>query len=411
MKTAKFSLPVLGVDLLANEYSIPPGRVRAASNVDFRRDGSFYRRDGYELAVPGAGFHGLKATSRGCFVARSGYLYALDTDTYAPSMVSPLGSNAPVDITEHNGDVYFISRTAFVWLPSDSNDFRDVGVRWPATLPAMESTAEGALVPGDYAVAISRVDDRGEESNTAFLGTLRSEGGIRLTGLTADFLGSIRVYLTAPGGDVLYLSEEFGGTFTSFLVTRPPDGATRTSQHLKPMPRGDFVRGHAGRLYVAVGDTLYFSDVLRPRLYDPRHNYIKFTGRIRFVESVVGGLYVGDDRGAWFLPGNDPTEMAMRRANPSRPVARSSLLIEASNLPKEFSQVDQDVAVWLAEDGYMLGRPDGNVASLTPDRIRVAAELEGRSVYVVREGVKQIITLVAASTASGFGVAHQTTLQ
>jgi hypothetical protein len=68
-----------------------------------------------------------------------------------------------------------------------------------------------------------------------------------------------------------------------------------------------------------------------------------------------------------------------------------------------------DVAVWLSTEGYMLGRPSGDVVSLHPDRVRVAAGLEGRSRFLVRNGVKQIITLVAATTTTGNGVAIDTT--
>lgn len=413
MNLVSIPLPTLGVDLLSDETSLPRGAVRSADNVDIRRDGSFKRRDGYATAVPGADFHSLHHTPRGTLVGRGTKVYALDTETFAPTLLCDTGSHAVVDFHEFNGHTYFINAGSAWWIPADDPTPRRVGVPLPDALPDAAAHPNGALAAGTYAVALSRVDDRGEESSTKLLGRveLPAGGGIHLTGLSSTLTGSYRVYLTPPDGDALYLSETFSAAFSEFVVTRPPDGAVRTSQHLQPLPAGDFIRGHAGRLYVARGDTLFFSQALRPHLYDPRHDFITFAGEIKFIEPVAGGLFVGDERGVWFLPGNDPAQFQMRRVSSAQAVRRSSLTLPGSNFDQQITETDHDVAVWLSTEGYVLGRPSGDAISLHPERVRVAAGLEGRSRFLVRSGLKQIITLVAATTTSVFGVALDTTMQ
>lgn len=413
VKPVRIPLPTLGVDLLSDETGLMEGAVRSADNVDIRRDGGFKRRAGYEVKVAGADFHSLYHSGRGTLVARGQRVYALDTETFAPSLLCEMGSDSPVDFTEANGHLYFINRGSFWWVPNDEASPRRVGVPLPDAMPDASASPNGALAAGTYVVALSRVDDRGEESQTKLLGriALPNGGGILLTGVQVDLTCSYRVYLSPPDGDALYLSEEFSGGFAQYVVTRPPDGAIRTSQHLKPLPAGSFVRGHGGRLYVAASDTLWFSEPLRPHLHNPQHNFIKFTGEIKFVEAVEAGLYVGDERGVWLLPGKDPAQFQMRLVSSARPVARSSVKLSGAHFDQKVTQSDLDVAVWLSTEGYILGRGTGDVVSLHPERVRVAAGLEGRSRFVVRDGVKQIITLAAATTTSGFGVATDTSMQ
>lgn len=408
MKPVRLPLPTLGVDLLSDETGLIEGSVRRAENVDIRRNGSFARRVGYEVVVPGAGFQALYKTGRGLLAVRNGKVYALDASSYAPTLLCELGGDEPANFTEHNGHLYFGNATSLWWVPADEAAPRRVGVSLPDPLPLVEAHASGALAAGRYTIAISRVDDRGEESPTKVVGQvdLPNGGGVRLSGMVSDVGALLRVYLTPPDGDALYLSESFSAAFSEFIVSRQPDGTIRSTQHLAPLPAGEFVRGHAGRLYVARDDTLFFSEPLRPHLHDPRHNFIKFVGPVRFLEAVVGGVFVGDDRGVWFLPGNEPEQI--RRASSIPAIRRSSLLVQGTHFDKNVTQTDQDCAVWLSAEGYMLGRATGDVVSLHPERVRVAAALEGRSRFIVRDGVKQIITLTAATTAPGFGIATDT---
>lgn len=413
MRNVAIPLPQLGIDLLTDETSLPKGAVREAINVDLKKSGAFARRPGFSTRVAGDGFTGIFADERGVLVGRGTKVYALDADTYTPTMLCDLGREAPVDFTKYNGHVYFTNPGSSWWVPSDSAAARPVGVALPDRLPTVADHTAGALLPGEYSVALSIVDERGEESQSCLLGTLMLTAGVMLSGLEQAPGRKYRVYLTPPGGDVLYLAAEFDAVFEQYAVTVLPAGAVRTSQYLRPMPAGDFIRGHAGRLYVASEDTIFYSEPLRPHLCDPRHNFIKFVGKVRFMEPLPDGMYVGDDRGTWWLAGDDPTKYQLVRAHESLAIRRSSVLIPGRHLPSESMSADKNVVVWLSTMGYMAGREGGVVVPLNPERVAVAADLEGRSVFLLRDGMKQIITLTAAPTSAirTFGVALDTSLQ
>ena len=267
----------------------------------------------------------------------------------------------------------------------------------------------GTLTPGRYMAAISMLDERGEESPAVPLGQVDVTAGLLLTGLEVVPGSRWRLYLTPPDGDVLYLAEEFDAVFTQYAVTVYPGGAPCETLHLAPMPGGRFVRGYSGRLFVAAGDTLWFSEPLRPHLTAPRHNFIRFVGDIRFIEFVAGGAYVGDDRGVWWLAGEDPTQYRLQPASDAVAVARSSALVPSHHLGVMGSRAAADCAVWLSADGYMVGSPGGQVTALHSDRIRLAPQIAGRSIFLVRDGIKQIVTLTASpGPASVFGGAIDT---
>ena len=123
------------------------------------------------------------------------------------------------------------------------------------------------------------------------------------------------------------MAEEFAAVWPQYAVTVYPGGAPCETLHRAPMPGGQCVRGWAGRLYVAAGDTLWYSDALRPHITAPHHNFVRFVGAIRFVEFVQGGAYVGDERGVWWLAGNDPTAWSAAPASSAPALVRSSTLL------------------------------------------------------------------------------------
>lgn len=401
-------LPRLGIDLLSDETQMPAGTVRAAVNVDIDKRGQFARRQGSALATAGDGFGNLYAWG-GVLLARKGAaLVSIDPDTLAETPLCSLGSDAPIDYAPYNGTLYVASAHG-LWLLRDGIA-QLAGSRLPDSLPLIESAATGTLTPGSYMAAISIVDERGEESPAVMLGQLHTDAGLRLTGLEMVPGHRWRLYLTPPDGEMLYLAEEFDAVFTQYAITAYPGGAPCETLHLAPMPGGHFVRGESGRLFVAAGDTLWFSEPLRPHLTAPRHNFVRFVGQIRFVEFVAGGAYVGDDRGVWWLAGDDPTQYRLQQASDAVAVARSSTLVPMHQIGAIGSRVASDCAVWLSSDGYMVGSPGGQVTALHADRVRLSPQVTGQSVFLVRDGIKQIVTLTATpGPASVFGGAIDTT--
>ncbi len=397
-----FPLPIAGVDVLSNETALTQGAVRSAVNVDIDRAGRFKRRDGYVRRVSTPGLHSLYyAVQRGwTLVAHNRNLTRIDPNTYAGTFLADMRSTTPVSYTEYNGNIYYTNNSVLGWVPSDSETARAVGVPTPGR-PSVAPTTLGGMTAGTYGVAVSAVDDRGEESGLSDVATVKLDvtGGIALAGVTPPSGGRIYVYTTSADGDIL----RFAGSGTQ--VTDNPSGGPPSTKHLRPLPAGDFVCWHGGRLYTAEYGVLRFSEALRPHLYNPAYGAIPFSGQISFVEAVSDGMYVGDDRGVWFLAGVDPSKFELRRVSSCRAVMRSSIMLPPEHLPSDQVKTDVPVAVWLSTSGYVVGMPGGATVELQPDRIKVPSGMAGRSAFLLREGRKQVITLVNSTSTAAFGVA------
>lgn len=401
-KNKPYPLPVKGVDLLSDETAILKGSVRSAINVDIGRDGQFQRRSGYTRRVAMPGMHSLfYAAQKGwTVVGRDAVLYRLDVDSYAQTALATLNSPDAVDYTEYNGNLYFANRTTLGWVPSNSTIARTVGVPLPTT-PTL-SAASGGLTPGKYGVVITYTDDRGEEGGATELQVidLSAGGGIRLSNLSQRVGWFTNAYITSADGDVLRRAASFPAVFPTYVVADTAQGGEADTQFLVPLPPGDIVRWHNGRLFTAKDGALRFSESLRPHLHNPAHGIIPFSGHIAFVESVGDGLYVGDSRGVWFLAGNDPVKFELIRASASRAVARSSIMVSPKHFDPDVVSTDLPVAVWLSTAGYVVGMPGGKAVELHPERVVVAKGLTGRSAFLLRNGRKQILTPVNSVSTS-----------
>lgn len=405
-KTVNYPLPIIGIDVLSNETALVKGAVRKAINVDIGRAGRFRRRVGYQLVALGVNMHSLwVAAQRGvCLVAQADKLYRLREDRTLEALAM-LNSGDPLDYVEYNGNVYWTSKTSFGWLPSDAVSARHVGVPTPEVNPTL-SVGNGSLLPGKYAVAISYLDDRREEGGATEVQIidLPQGGGIVMSGLPTKNGYTISAYISAADDSTLRCSEEFPAVFNQYVVTQLAQGGECETQFLKPLPPGEFIAWLAGRLYTAKFGTLYFSDAFRPHLYNPAHNVIPFSGYISFIAPVTNGLYVGDSRGVWFLAGTDPEKFELRYVSPHRAVRRSAVRLGPGHFPEKKVPSPNPVVAWLSAVGYVVGMDDGQTVVLQADRIRVANGLVGRTAYVLRDGIQQLITPVNSSIIA-FGTA------
>lgn len=398
-------LPAQGIDMISDETQLPAGTARAVINADIDRAGNLSRRSGYTIVLPGMGndFSGIAAFAGRIYVGRGATLCTLDPKTNALSDIAHLGSGL-LDFSQYAGSLYVTSRQHIRRISRDGT-VHDVGVR-AGSLPDMSTHDLGQFTPGRYVVAIGLVAPDGEESQAYMLGGINLERGMRLSNLPVMMGYSWRLYMTAPDGDVLYLTEEFPALMGEHVVNGRPDGMQCQTRNLQPMVPGDFVRGFAGRLFVAREDVLWYSEPMRPHLMAGRSNFIMFQGRIRFFEVLEGGAYVADDEGVHWLAGDDPTKWVKKTASPVLGIRRSSVLVKGHVLPER--PTPDECAVWLSAEGYFMGTPSGSVTSLQPGRIRVDPASEGRSVLLTRDGITQVITLTAAPSATVFGVAIDT---
>ncbi len=406
MKTVPFPAITLGVDMLSNETSIPKGAVREAINVDIDRAGNLARRTGYSRVVSGAGYHSIRGMPQKgwTLLAQNNTLKTINTSSYALTDLYTLNSPDPVDYCEHNGNVYFSNRTTLGWVPYGSSAARRLGISLPAA-PSLTANLIGSLLPGKYTVALTFLDDLGEESGTSdFVEiTLTTAGGITLSGVPTHSGWRIRVYVSAPDGEQLYLNSEFSAVTSLASISSTVKLKPEDVSQCYPMEPGSFIRAFNGRLYTALDTDFTFSEPLRYGVTAVHHNKIRMNDNITIFEPVLGGIYVGAGTKVWFFEGGDPSKFTQKLVSNCRAIPRSSILVPGEHFNPKVVDPDYPVAVWLSTSGYVAGQADGKVVELQPDRVRIPGNHAGISTFLLRNGRKQVITPVNSTSAAAFG--------
>ena len=407
MQTIQFPLPKYGIDKLSDETSLQPGTWRSAVNVDISRAGQLGVREGFTRIATGeyhSAWYALQ--NRLLLASKGGAIYSINTASGAATQLIATGSNAPVGYCEYNGNLYIVNQAGLFIRPKGSTTTRPCGIPTPS-LPTIAASANGGLVAGKYAVAISVIDANGEESGTCAPQRieLTANGGIQLTNLPIVSGARIAVFVTTTNGDQLYEYTQAPATLSSHLISAIPTGALARTEYLTPFAGGYSVRWHTGRLYVASGDTLWYSDPFTPHLTLTSTNFVQFTGTISFVEAVQSGIYVGDERGVWFLDGGDPTKFVLKHMSGCRAIPGTSVIVPNEHFNPKVVNTQLPVALWLSTSGYAVGTAEGNVVELNADVVRVPLSAKGHTAFAIRRGHKQTITLVNQSAeASGQAV-------
>lgn len=409
MKTIPFPAIVLGVDMLSHETSLPKGAVRQAINVNLDRYGNFSRRKGYTKVVPGTGFHSIRMLPQKGLIllAQDSTLKAINPSDYSMSTVYNLNSADPVDYCEHNGTVYFSNRTTAGCIPYGSSVARELGVPIPGTTPGLSATTNGSLDRGTYSIALTFVDDLGEESGTGDITqvTLNAPGGISVSSLPTHSGWKLRIYMSGPDGEEMYLNSEFNAVTTVTQITSPTRLKMMDGAPLYPMEPGSIIRAHNGRLYTCKDNVISFSEPLRYGATDLSHNKIQMNDTITVFEPVLGGIYVGAGTKVWFMEGGDPSKFTQKLVSNCRALPGSSTLVPGEHFNPKVVDPNYPVAVWLSTSGYVVGQADGKLVELQPDRLRIPGSLTGKSTFLLRNGMKQVVTTVNSTSAAAFGTA------
>jgi len=388
-------LPKLGMNVIAQETSLPKGSVRSAQNVVLDNVGQVLRRPGYQTFASLPDAHSLWQGNGIVLVAAGASLYRVNIDAGTVSAIfSGLPDRVPVEYSICNTDVYFctagvlgkITATGLVRKPGIASILGNA--------PTLAATTSGGLTAGRYGAAYSLVNDLGEESGLSSIAWVDVvAGGITISGLlTATHVVSQNIYVTTPGGGELYLHHNQPVAATA-VVADQIVFRKATKQFLEPMPGGTIVRHFRGRTYVADGPWLWISEPLDYGLYNFKSGYMSFDWPITMVQPVVGGIFVGCTEKVVFLDGTGPSDFRVTPTSGFGAILHSGTAVPSYYFnPEVAPDQSHPVATWLTDVGIAVGRSNGSVVYPQSDRLRLSMP-SARSVYVVRKGVPQVVFL------------------
>jgi hypothetical protein len=144
------------------------------------------------------------------------------------------------------------------------------------------------------------------------------------------------------------------------------------------MKSGQLIEWFNGRLYVARGGILWFSDPMSPGQTDERRNFKNLGGYISMVRAVRDGMFVSNGRATYFLSGLDPQELSMVKVDDDPAIFGTDAIIDGG-LAGDGSVAGR-VILWLSPGGICLGAAEGVFRKISKDYYRPLISFTGASI-------------------------------
>lgn len=391
-----------GLNNKDDPYEVGLSGLVAADNVDISAKNKPSRRAGYEKVYSGQ-IEAAWGDHDTLLFIEDGTLKSLRSDNTAETVAS-LTANA-----RHLHACRAYDNRLYWTTPTDAGVIRDgqnrpFGVLKPTRVAAVEGI--GALPAAAYMVGLTYVNSFLTEGPLAYT-SVKAFGSVEVTiphgvlELLAADIEHVRLYLSSPDGEVMYLANEidvgdsntisYDGDCTDLGV--PADAA-----NLDNLPTGGFLAAYAGRLWSGFGyDGQGFVAYTSP--YAELTNAL--TDFFAFPEPVTGlggldagrfpGLYVGTERAVYFLSGSDPGRMESRKVMDHGVIRGTMKKVDGRVVGKG---VDAEVLLWTSERGICVGAPEGEATILTKDRVESLTGSAGTAILRRADGQNHLITIL-----------------
>lgn len=165
-----------------------------------------------------------------------------------------------------------------------------------------------------------------------------------------------------------------------------------------PLPAGQCLEYFRGRIYVGVGNVLWFSDAFRYFRLDGRRNFKQFPDPIDLIAATTDGMYVAAGNLTYFMEGMNPHKFELRPVAGYGAYRNSRKSVLRSKIGQSTSaEDDKYVPMWTATEGIVAGLPSGALKNLTIEKFIMPSGLVAASMIntnVNGEGYTQFITSI-----------------
>lgn len=359
-----------GVNNVDKARETKESELQTAVNVDVNDQGRLVRRKGYRRVYKGE-CSSLYSDNNIILFREGSCLRKLNSDYSSTSLRSDMYMQLPVSYLDLNGLIYYTDGQTTGVVENGSS--RTWGLVPPVT-PVVSATV-GDLVAGEYNVTCTYERNDGQESGAPVTNKVAftSAGGLSI-GVNASSDGTvswINIYVTPPGGEVAYRVMKVDNR-TQTVIHRDPVtenfSPLRTSL-LKPPPSGDIIAHYNGRVYIADGTVVWYSESHKPELFNIRRNFLPFDQKVTMFSPVDNGIWIGTNNAVYFLQGDDPMKQMNLVAKAEYGVIQGT----AANAEGQYFAGDDPrppgpSVLFATTRGICLGTSDGIFINLTDGR-------------------------------------------
>lgn len=409
----------LGVNNIAMEGEAPtdangnPVGLRVGENIILSNSGKVSRRDGLTKVVDLAAPHSLYASKLfdWMMVVSNTNLIGLNSSLQQTIFKSNL-------VDRYNTMSYDVAATTLYFTNGrDSGRVTEYGecIDWCTEMPGGQPTLSvfatgGGLQAGNYQVAITFISTTGEESAASLATEIEiPEGqGIQFSNIPQPISANvewIRVYASPADGDLMYSVQDLPVGTVNYLLGNHVPGRALDKQFLSPMPAGQIVRAHNGRLNVARGRVHHWSEALHYGLTKLHENYVSYNADItlweRAGEAEGSGFFVAAGERTYYVSGADPKQWQRGICYPYGAVPNSALQVDVANFGLEAKGI---LPIWLATNGQLvMGTQGGKVIELHRENFVGKVDSETATLAMRDyQGIHQLIAVQRGGGTSGF---------
>ena len=389
-----------GENNILDSVELPETSLRRAVNYDVMDGGDIHRRRGRTLVYTGTIVPGsLYSNGKRVLFVEGSNMWELVKDlagTWTRMLFRVGVGNHPVSYLGLNDNIYWSNRLFTGLIDSDGRDL-PWGIRGPHEQPTITaSEAGGSLTAGTYQLAITFLDELGQESGTPLAKSVvitADTGSITMTDIPAPIDGStIQVYCSGPDGEGLYRVGQLIAGAPNFRITTVDNNQTimLQTQFGIPPPAGDILEYHNGRIYIADGKIVWFTDAMRYGLVKPQRGFLQFPSEVTVMKAVADGIYICADQTYW-VSGVDTTEFQQIPVLPYGAVRGTGI-----NLP------ESDNVAWFSVEGVIIGGLQAQLTNVQEDKSAISQFKNGAMVFRKQRGLRQIIATLGTGTQSAF---------
>jgi hypothetical protein len=157
-------------------------------------------------------------------------------------------------------------------------------------------------------------------------------------------------------------------------------GVKYNMRHLTAPPIGELVSYLSSRIYIAKKDVLFFSLPWSYYWFVPGQDFITFSGKTNMLCPTVAGMFVGTEKGVFFMRGLDPHEAEIVQIADYPAVKWSNVKVDPKVFPPDFN-FRGDSWAWVSKEGICVGSGDGIFFNLTNERLDIEFALEGAGLF------------------------------
>lgn len=392
---------------------IPEDYLTQAENIDIDSQGAIRLREGYTNIIAGTDSHSLWSDSyKEAFYVDAGILYRIDSNDTTNRVQLTTGlSGARLSYVKIGSKTYYNS------IGGDSGVIEVNGVRsWgilPPNLSPFLSVISGQLTAGIYAVSIRYKTGDNRVSGAGIQQAIHvtdDNAGLLISGLADSsdpLVTHTEVFISPPNGEVLYLAGSVPTGSSSLSVTGLwGDMVPLEYQFVTPPPAGELMQVYRGRMYMAQGNILWYSE---PHSYEHFNwsNFITFEDEITNIMPVDDGIFITSDR-LIFLEGREPETFDVRDRENYKAAKYTGVAIIGGDILMENIPTGLK---WLftSDKGIVMLGTGGLVFNLTERNVMVDGAETGAAIFKSKNGMNQYMSLLKNPEANRLHIGDSAT--